>query len=209
MTCQVQKNSLVRLWTSGLVKSLLPRQLISAKFATTYESAWCHGLDSMILLSIAAKLQTCWIHGETVLSNHCRSTALVSSLNLWHFNMRLTRCLLDVTRVCNSKENISSTFLKFGTYKYITIPVLWTRYVYLDSRKIGKTGSNVLPIVMRNSPREGWCKLQDEINPPHTHTQTQTQTRQWRTQEFCSGEGGVQQIQLRTERERGSGGGTP
>ena len=30
----------------------------------------------------------------------------------------------------------------------------------------------------------------------------------WRAQEFCSG-GGLQQIQLRTERERGSGGGTP
>ena len=34
---------------------------------------------------------------------------------------------------------------------------------------------------------------------------------QWRTQKFCSGGGGVQQIELRTEereRERGSGGGS-
>ena len=31
---------------------------------------------------------------------------------------------------------------------------------------------------------------------------------QWRIQEFCSG-GGVQQIQLMTERTRGSGGGSP
>ena len=34
-------------------------------------------------------------------------------------------------------------------------------------------------------------------------------SNQWRTQEFCSGRRGVQQIQLRTERERGSGGGSP
>jgi len=62
------------------------------------------GLDSKILPSTTAKLQTCWIHGETVLSNHCRSTPLARSLNSWHFNMLLTRCLSDLKRVCSSRK---------------------------------------------------------------------------------------------------------